>query len=121
MPDTTKPDTRILTPETLAEIEEAARKRPNQAEMWGINALCQTVRAAWRERDLAVAHDRQPYPTAEAYEKACEALNATKAQLAQVEQELTIARRFLVRQGFYRCTDSACGCGGKDWHERLTL
>src|SRR4029450_11119269 len=26
------------------------------------------------ERDLAIAHDRQPYPTAEAYEGACRAL-----------------------------------------------
>ena len=26
------------------------------------------------ERDLAIAHDRQPYPTAEAYERACAAL-----------------------------------------------
>jgi hypothetical protein len=28
---------------------------------------------ARRERDLAAAHDRQPYPTAEAYEKVCAA------------------------------------------------
>ena len=26
------------------------------------------------ERDLAIAHDRQPYPTAWAYEQACKAL-----------------------------------------------
>ena len=35
--------------------------------------------AAIRERDLAIAHDRQPYPTAEAYEKVCAALAAAKA------------------------------------------
>lgn len=33
------------------------------------------------ERDLAVAHDRQPYPTAQAYEKACAALNRHRVAL----------------------------------------
>ena len=40
-----------------------------------------------KERDLAVLHDRQPYPTAWAYEKACEALEKAKKEIAaQVEQ-----------------------------------
>jgi hypothetical protein len=34
-----------------------------------------------RERDLAITHDRQPYPTAEAYDKACAALWKHKADL----------------------------------------
>jgi hypothetical protein len=44
-----------------------------------------------RERDLAIAHDRQPYPTAWAYEQACKALrkhqeraDAAEAALARV-------------------------------------
>jgi hypothetical protein len=31
-----------------------------------------------RERDLALAHDTQPYPTADAYEKVCAALEKAK-------------------------------------------
>lgn len=30
------------------------------------------------ERDLAIAHDRQPYPTADAYKWACDALHAER-------------------------------------------
>jgi hypothetical protein len=44
------------------------------------------------ERDLAVAHDRQPYPTAHAYEQVCKTLtartaerNAAAERLAQIE------------------------------------
>jgi hypothetical protein len=45
-----------------------------------------------RERDLAIAHDRQPYPTADAYERVCAALAAAKeahaAEMAKVRLEL---------------------------------
>lgn len=37
-----------------------------------------------RERDLAVAHDRQPYPTAWAYEQACKALHRKEAAIDRV-------------------------------------
>ena len=37
-----------------------------------------------RERDLAVAHDRQPYPTAWAYEQACKALHRKEAAIERV-------------------------------------
>jgi len=46
------------------------------------NALKVTTRRAEKaeaERDLAIAHDRQPYPTAWAYEKVCETLSRVKA------------------------------------------
>jgi hypothetical protein len=33
-----------------------------------------------QERDLAIAHDRQPYPTAHAYEQVCKALEGTKQE-----------------------------------------
>jgi hypothetical protein len=38
-----------------------------------------------RERDLAIAHDRQPYPTAWAYEQVCTALN-THRNMAEVRR-----------------------------------
>ena len=38
-----------------------------------------------RERDLAIAHDRQLYPTAHAYEQVCKALEMAKARLAALE------------------------------------
>ena len=38
-----------------------------------------------RERDLAIAHDTQPYPTAHAYEMVCKALHNTKDKLAVAE------------------------------------
>lgn len=43
---------------------------------------------ARRERDLAIAHDRQPYPTAEAYEKVCAARDALAARLKVAEETL---------------------------------
>lgn len=38
---------------------------------------------AYRERDLAIAHDRQPYPTAWAYEQVCKALHSKEDALSQ--------------------------------------
>jgi hypothetical protein len=40
----------------------------------GMAELASQLHQAQRERDLAIAHDRQPYPTADAYERACLAL-----------------------------------------------
>ena len=39
-----------------------------------------------RERDLAIAHDLQPYPTADAYEKVCAALNAAKVEVSDLRE-----------------------------------
>jgi len=41
-----------------------------------------------RERDLAIAHDRQPYPTAWAYEQACKALHRKTDALDRVREFL---------------------------------
>jgi hypothetical protein len=38
------------------------------------------LEAARHERDLAIAHDRQPYPTAAAYEATCRALEAAHGE-----------------------------------------
>jgi hypothetical protein len=45
------------------------------------------VKRLTRERDLAVAHDQQPYPTADAYEAACRALekHRQRADVAEAE------------------------------------
>jgi hypothetical protein len=51
--------------------EEEQRQRADKAE---------------GERDLAVAHDRQPYPTADAYEKVCAALEAMRADRDRLER-----------------------------------
>ena len=40
------------------------------------------------ERDLAIAHDRQPYPTAWSYEQVCTALNAAKSENERLMEAL---------------------------------
>jgi hypothetical protein len=47
------------------------------------------------ERDLAIAHDRQPYPTAWAYEQACEALERHRERADKAEAALEVAWRTL--------------------------
>jgi len=48
-----------------------------------MQALLAEVEQLTTERDLAIAHDRQPYPTAQAYEKTCEALHKKEAENEQ--------------------------------------
>jgi hypothetical protein len=52
-----------------------------------IQALEAMVARLTTERDLAIAHDTQPYPTAWAYEQACAALHAAKAELARLRHQ----------------------------------
>ena len=49
------------------------------------------VVAAEKARDKAIAHDRQPYPTAEAYEKVCAALQSHKDKTRQLVTEIAFA------------------------------
>lgn len=63
----------------------AAVKDPEENDP---KALRRRIAELERERDLAVAHDRQPYPTAEAYEQVCAALNEHKRQLAEATERL---------------------------------
>lgn len=46
-----------------------------------------------RERDEAVAHDRQPYPTAWAYEQSCKALEEHRDRADKAEAELAKLRK----------------------------
>jgi len=45
------------------------------------------------ERDLAVAHDRQPYPTQWAYDQACKAIekHRSRAESAEAERDAAVA------------------------------
>ena len=45
--------------------------RATSVGYWTPKPIAEAILALSRERDLAVAHDRQPYPTAWAYEQAC--------------------------------------------------
>lgn len=72
--------------------------------------LIEEIRRLTEERDLAVAHDSQPYPTAEAYELVCKAIDKWRAsydrkiqqtirfcnKLAAKDELLKIARDALV-------------------------
>ena len=49
------------------------------------DALQSELETVKRERDLAINHDRQPYPTAFAYEQACKVIKSLRTQLADVE------------------------------------
>ncbi len=48
-----------------------------------------------RERDEAIAHDRQPYPTAEAYEKVCASHAASRARITQLRADVAAMRSAL--------------------------
>lgn len=48
---------------------------------------------ALRQRDLAVAHDRQPYPTAWAYERACDVMHEAKERAELAEAKVRAVER----------------------------
>jgi hypothetical protein len=54
---------------------------PGVCHDWAIRALA-ALDEAERERDLATDHDRQPYPTAAAYEAVCETLHRRELEIA---------------------------------------
>ena len=54
-----------------------------------VAALTSRAEAAERERDEAIAHDRQSYPTASAYETACAALQQWRVRAEAAEAGLT--------------------------------
>jgi hypothetical protein len=64
-----------------ARAELAALRAENAAQAKQIETLS-------RERDLALAHDTQPYPTAEAYELVCAALHQREAEIATMRATL---------------------------------
>jgi hypothetical protein len=97
-----------LTAEEEAEWRERGPRgghlsRDDEARLWA------TLDAARRERDLAIAHDRQPYPTAEAYER----LAAKHAKCRGVQGDLEDALTTLARAGHVPMSNGYCArCGG---------
>ena len=69
-----------------AVVNTAAIRAPLEAE----------VRELRRERDLAIAHDGQPYPTADAYERTAEALYQQRSRADHLEAEVARLRGELV-------------------------
>ncbi|MFE5777098.1 hypothetical protein [Brachybacterium sp. NPDC056505] len=56
--------------------------------LWKSRKECERFEAKAKvERDEAIAHDRQPYPTAHAYEATCKALAEQRARAVKAEQE----------------------------------
>ena len=70
---------------------------------------------AERERDLALAHDTQPYPTAHAYEKVCAALEKHTRLLGAAEEAIEALVEYVDvgcahegQETFCECSDSWC-------------
>ncbi|MET8648495.1 hypothetical protein [Nocardia aurea] len=78
--------------------------------------LREHLAAAEQERDLAIAHDRQSYPTAWAYEQACAALEKHRQRADAAETRIAELERQLREEGNLagRLTDqlrTACAAG----------
>ena len=58
-----------------------------------INALERRLRETEAERDLAITHDRQPYPTAWAYEQVCKARDQWQQRAEELQRKLSAARK----------------------------
>ena len=67
------------------------------AEMWQKKheELIEYARKMKKERDLALAHDTQPYPTAEAYEKVCQLLKQSKIQLTAKDKQIEGLKKWI--------------------------
>lgn len=92
---------------TMARDLGAARAR--------VEELSGHVRHVERERDLAIAHDRQPYPTAAAYEAVCQANDRKDKELVLAYSDLTRAvnQRSLLVQALRNILKSS----GGSWRE----
>jgi hypothetical protein len=69
-----------------------------------------------RDRDLAIAHDRQPYPTAWAYEQACKALHKHRDRADRAEAATARVRALHYQDGVHCavCTEDF-GRLNADW------
>jgi DNA repair exonuclease SbcCD ATPase subunit len=84
-------------------LEADRRTWMNNADCWRREVLEQKNRIAelekqhveklTKERDLAIANDRQEYPTAWAYKQVCELKDKQAAEIAKLERELKIATK----------------------------
>jgi len=71
----------------LTRIAEALGIAPKLAALVDESTIVDEAARVRRERDEAIAHDRQPYPTAWAYEQACKALEKHRAAAAAARAE----------------------------------
>ena len=53
-----------------------------------VEQQAEQIKQLAEERDLAIAHDRQPYPTAQAYEKTCILLREAREQITELQANL---------------------------------
>jgi hypothetical protein len=65
------------------------------AQVGAIAAQADIIRTLTEERDLAIAHDRQPYPTADAYERVCAALHKCEAGRDRITEIINDAETFV--------------------------
>jgi hypothetical protein len=65
-----------------------AALRQNDLAQTEIKGHMRTIDDLKRDLQLAIAHDRQPYPTAAAYETLCEAHRKAKARISELELQL---------------------------------
>ncbi len=74
--------------------------------------------AVARERDLAIAHDSQPYPTADAYEKTCAALHKHRARAEAAEQECEAQKARAMRaEGERDDAEAQCASAERELNE----
>jgi hypothetical protein len=66
-----------------------------------------------RERDLAIAHDRQPYPTAWAYEQACKAREKHRERADAAEALVAAQRADILREAADICDEAGSGYGSR--------
>jgi hypothetical protein len=67
-----------------------------------IEVLREVVKTQRKELDKAIAHDRQPYPTAEAYEKVCAALQSHKDKVQELVRDILDYNPNIPRQEWCR-------------------
>ncbi len=78
-----------LADPTTQDREGWARKVARHYGRSGTLEVTAVISALLDELHLAVAHDRQPYPTAAAYEATCAALEKHRERANEVEAKLT--------------------------------
>jgi hypothetical protein len=96
-PDQTVPKVGLLFQfaEAIRDVRTHRQSDPNDENLFAANLHgWMGERARWilayllevdEQRELAIAHDRQPYPTAHAYEAACKALWAQRQRAEKAE------------------------------------
>src|SRR5688572_28460694 len=84
-----------MSTDALAELIDRVRRHyclPGNDDVYQVTVLAEQLNARLAEveaeRDAAIAHDRQPYPTADAYEAACHALHKHRAIAARATELL---------------------------------